>query len=99
MLSRTKFWVVLLCVMMVLCTGIAEASHFHPDEQGSQPASKKTTSACVICHISHSPAASVSVVFIGHALSAGLQISAFSPTKRTRLAAFGLYVRPPPVTC
>jgi hypothetical protein len=99
MLSRSKLWVVLLCVMMVLCASVAEASHVHPDEQGSRPASKKTTSACVICHISHSPAVSVSVVLLEQAHSAGLFLSSFTATSRTRFQAFGLYVRPPPVTC
>jgi hypothetical protein len=98
MVSRFKFWVVVLCVAMVLCTGVAEASHFHSDEQSSHPASKKTT-ACVICHIAHCPAVAVSVVLICHPFAPALPVAAFLPSKRIHLEAFGLSVRPPPVTC
>jgi hypothetical protein len=94
MKTRLRIWLVVLCACVMLLVTSAEAFHVH--HGGGTSLSKKSENSCLICSSLHAPALSIAVVILGGFIATLFLAARVLAERRTRLEAFGLFVRPPP---
>ena len=90
--SRTiRVLVAMLCVLLILFVGAAQALHTHAPDEAANP-------GCSLCAVAHVSALATPVLAGPALVEAVLAVSAQkSVAAPQRFFSFSLYVRPPPV--
>jgi uncharacterized membrane protein YdjX (TVP38/TMEM64 family) len=84
-------WTLLICLLLVVFMGAAQAVHFHANEFSNHE-------NCVVCQVAHAPSAAGPVLLLTVVLVVAAFVSPVSiPPPRLSLHAFSLFSRPPPI--
>jgi hypothetical protein len=86
-----RSWTLLVCLLLVVFIGAAQALHFHANELSNHE-------NCVVCQVAHAPTAAGPVVLLTVvlAVAAFLGLASIS-SPQLSLHTFSLFCRPPPI--
>jgi hypothetical protein len=90
--SSPRRWAVLVCLLLVTITAVAQTLHAHPDELSARG------KHCSVCQVAYAPAQKTGTAHVDFGFARTFFFVFFNhPDPQSAIAPFSLFCRPPPL--